>query len=214
MHRIETLDDIAVGLEALLIADPCLVAVRDAAHPVPLRRTKPGFESLASIIVSQQVSTASAAAIWARLNSVINPLTPENYIKAGEEAWRAGGLSRPKQKALLAVAQAVASGAVDLDGLCDLSAEDASSAMTAIKGVGPWTAEIYLLFAAGHPDIFPAGDVALQAAVAHAFSHEVRPNPKTLRLLSQDWAPWRGVAARLFWAYYAAIKGRDATPLL
>lgn len=214
MRRIDTLSDIEAGLEALVLADRRLADICGRSHAVPLRRSEPGFESLASIIVAQQVSTASAAAIWARLKQVIDPLTPEAYIAGGEEAWRFAGLSRPKQKTLLAVAQALAEGGLDLYGLCDLPAEEAIAALTAIKGIGPWTAEVYLLFAAGHPDVFPAGDVALQTAVGHAFAHETRPDAAALRKLAEDWAPWRGVAARLFWAYYAAIKGREAAPLL
>ena len=214
MRRIETLDDIEAGLEALLLADARLAAVRERAHAVPLRRTAPGFESLASIVVAQQVSVASAAAIWARFRQVVDPLTPENYIACGEEAWRAAGLSRPKQATLLAVSSALADGALDLHGLCDLPAQEAIDRLTAIKGIGPWTAEGYLLFAAGHPDVFPAGDVALQAAVGHAFAHAARPDAAALRALAEGWSPWRGVAARLFWSYYAAIKGREATPVL
>ncbi|MBJ6134867.1 DNA-3-methyladenine glycosylase 2 family protein [Ochrobactrum sp. Q0168] len=214
MQRIDTLDDIEAGLEALVLADMRLADIRSRAHAVPLRRSPPGFESLASIIVAQQVSTASAAAIWARLREAIDPLTPQAYIDGGEEAWRFAGLSRPKQRTLLAVSQALVDDGLDLHGLCDLPAEEAIEALTAIKGIGPWTAEVYLLFAAGHPDVFPAGDVALQAAVGHAFAHQMRPDAKALRLLAEDWAPWRGVAARLFWAYYAAIKGREAAPLL
>jgi len=214
MRRIDTLGDIEAGLESLVLADTRLADIRARSHAVPLRRSEPGFESLASIIVAQQVSTASAAAIWARLKQAIDPLTPEAYIAGGEEAWRFAGLSRPKQRTLLAVSQALAEGALDLHELCDLPAEEAIAAMTAIKGIGPWTAEVYLLFSAGHPDVFPAGDVALQTAVGHAFAHASRPDAAALRKLAEDWAPWRGVAARLFWAYYAAIKGREAAPLL
>lgn len=214
MLRIDTLDDIEAGLDALVLADARLVDIRSRSHAVPLRRSEPGFESLASIIVAQQVSTASAAAIWARFKQVINPMTPEAYIAGGEEAWRFAGLSRPKQKTLLALSEALSVGAIDLHGLCELPAEEAIKTLTSIKGIGPWTAEVYLLFAAGHPDVFPAGDVALQTAVGHAFAHETRPDAKVLRLLAEDWAPWRGVAARLFWSYYAAIKGREAAPVL
>ncbi|EEZ33523.1 HhH-GPD family protein [Brucella sp. 83/13] len=214
MRRIDTLSDIEAGLEALVLADRRLADIRNRSHAVPLRRSEPGFESLASIVVAQQVSTASAAAIWARLKQVINPLTPEAYIAGGEEAWRLAGLSRPKQRTLLALSEVLAGGALDLHGLCDLPAGEAIAKLTAIKGIGPWTAEVYLLFAAGHPDVFPAGDVALQTAVGHAFAHETRPDAAALRQLAENWAPWRGVAARLFWAYYAAIKGREAAPLL
>ncbi|MDH7793740.1 DNA-3-methyladenine glycosylase II [Ochrobactrum sp. AN78] len=214
MLRIDTLSDIEAGLEALVLVDARLVDIRSRSQQVPLRRSEPGFESLASIIVAQQVSTASAAAIWARFKQVVDPMTPEGYIAGGEEAWRFAGLSRPKQRTLFALSEALAEGAIDLHGLCELPAEEAIKTLTAIKGIGPWTAEVYLLFAAGHPDVFPAGDVALQTAVGHAFAHETRPDAAALRLLAEDWAPWRGVAARLFWAYYAAIKGREAAPLL
>jgi DNA-3-methyladenine glycosylase II len=214
MHRIDTLEDIEEGIGALVSADARLAPIRAAVAGIPLRRSAPGFESLASIIVAQQVSTASAAAIWGRLKVHVDPLTPENYLRQGEEAWRLAGLSRPKQAALAHVSRAVLDGKLDLLGLCDHPADEAIAAMTAIKGIGPWTAEVYLLFAAGHPDVFPAGDVALQAAVGHAFGHETRPDVKALRALAEIWSPWRGVAARLFWAYYAVIRGREATPLL
>ncbi|PYE88750.1 DNA-3-methyladenine glycosylase family protein [Phyllobacterium leguminum] len=214
MRRIDTLDDIEEGIRALVAGDERLHAIRAAVASVPLRRSEPGFESLASIIVAQQVSTASAAAIWGRLKAHIDPLTPENYLAAGEEAWRLSGLSRPKQATLAHVSQAVLAGKLDLLGLCDHPADEAITTMTAIKGIGPWTAEVYLLFSAGHPDVFPAGDVALQAAVGHAFGHEARPDAKNLRAFAEIWSPWRGVAARLFWAYYAVIRGREAAPLL
>ncbi|MFD1199621.1 DNA-3-methyladenine glycosylase family protein [Brucella gallinifaecis] len=214
MRRIDSLSDIEAGLEALVLADARLADIRSRSHALPLRRSPPGFESLASIIVAQQVSTASASAIWARFKQVIDPVTPEAYIAGGEEAWRFAGLSRPKQRTLSALSDALVDDAIDLHGLCHLPAEEAIRMLTTVKGIGPWTAEVYLLFAAGHPDVFPAGDVALQTAVGHAFGYETRPDAAALRQIAEDWAPWRGVAARLFWAYYAAIKGREAAPLL
>lgn len=213
MHRINTLEDIAAGLQWLMVADPRLEKVRDFAHPVPLRRSEPGFKSLASIAVGQQLSIASASAIWARLNAYIDPMTPENFMAAGEAVWQAAGLSRSKQVTLLALSAAISSNAVDLHALCDHSTEEALVQLTRLKGIGPWTAEVYLLFAEGHPDVFPAGDVALQSAVGHAFGYENRPGANELRVLAERWAPWRGVAARLFWAYYAAMKGRSAFPV-
>lgn len=208
---IETAADIAAALAALRRLDPRLEPVIDLAGPVPLRRQAPGFASLAEIIISQQVSKASADAIYRRLVGLIDPLEPEAVLAAGEDALRAAGLSRPKQKTMLAVAQAVAGG-LDLHHLCGLEAEDAMARMVALHGIGPWTAEIYLLFCAGHPDIFPARDVALQSAVASALGLEARPGEKALAGLAESWAPFRGTAARLFWAYYAAIKGRDGAP--
>lgn len=211
MRRITNLNDVNFGLDALCAIDPRLEAVRGMAGEVPLRLTEPGFASLASIIVSQQVSTASARAIFGRLSALVDPLTPQGLLCAGEEMFRAAGLSRPKQRTLVAVAQAAADG-LDLDGLCRLDAEQAMSAMIAIPGIGPWTAEVYLLFAAGHPDIFPARDVALQSAVGHALGIDPRPGEKALIRLAESWAPWRGVASRLFWAYYRQTRGRDGAP--
>lgn len=167
MQRIASLDDIAAGLDALCLLDPRLEKVRGMAGEVPLRLSEPGFGSLASIIVSQQVSRASADAIFGRLIRLVDPLTPEGILCAGEDIFREAGLSRPKQRGLIAIAQAVAGG-LDLHHLCSLDADEAIAAMTAVPGIGPWTAECYLLFAAGHPDVFPARDVALQTAVGHA----------------------------------------------
>ena len=205
MRRISTLGDVSDGLDALCAADSRLGAVRAVAGEVPLRLAEPGFASLASIVVSQQVSRASADAIFGRLTRLVDPLTPEAILAAGEDMFREVGLSRPKQRALLAVSQAVR------DGL-DLHACEAIRRMVAVPGIGPWTAEVYLLFSAGHPDIFPARDVALQSAVGHALGLEPRPGEKALAILAESWAPWRGVAARLFWAYYRETRGRDGAP--
>lgn len=213
MKSIETLHDIEEALTHLRRADPRLAEIIAQAGEVPLRRTEPGFASLASIIVSQQVSKQSAAAIWGRLAALVDPLEPAAYLAAGETAWREAGLSRPKQRALSAAAEAVIAGDLDLHHLCTLDEKHAIAAMTTIKGIGPWTAEVYLLFAAGHPDIFPAGDVALQTAVGEAFAFAQRPREAELRAIAESWAPWRGTAARLFWALYAARRARDAMPL-
>jgi len=210
VQRIASLDDIAAGLDALCLIDPRLEKVRGMAGEVPLRLSEPGFGSLASIIVSQQVSRASADAIFGRLTRLVD-LTPEGILGAGEDIFREAGLSRPKQRGLIAVAEAVAAG-LDLDHLCSLEAGEAIAAMTAVPGIGPWTAQCYLLFAAGHPDVFPARDVALQTAVGHALGIDPRPPEKTLIQLAESWSPWRGVASRLFWAYYRELKGRDAAP--
>jgi DNA-3-methyladenine glycosylase II len=211
MRRISSLADIAEALDALCIADPRLEGVRRLAGEVPLRRTEPGFASLVSIVVSQQVSRASADAIFGRLTRLADPLTPETLLAAGDALFREAGLSRPKQRALLSASRAVMDG-LDLSRLCGLEAEEAIGAMTAVAGIGRWTAEVYLLSAAGHPDIFPARDVALQTAVGHAFGIDPRPGEKPLAKIAESWAPHRGVASRLFWAYYRQIKGREGAP--
>jgi DNA-3-methyladenine glycosylase II len=211
MQRIVTLKDVYRGLEELCALDPRLGAVRAMAGEVPLRLSEPGFHSLASIIIAQQVSRASADAIFGRLVRLVDPLTPQAILAAGETVFRDAGLSRPKQRGLIAAAQAVADG-LDLNHLCSLRADEAMALLIAVPGIGPWTAQVYLLFAAGHPDIFPARDVALQTAVGHALGIDPRPAEKALIAIAESWSPWRGVAARLFWAYYRELKGREAAP--
>lgn len=205
---IECDEDVALHMTALLDKAPKLVPIAEIAGPVPLRRTSPGLSSLARIICGQQVSTSAAASIYARLESQLGSVTDALVIDAGFEGLRVAGLSTPKAKTLLAVAEAEQRAEIDLYGLCALPAERAIETMTAIKGIGPWTAEVYLLFAAGHPDIFPSGDLALQNAIQHAFRKRKRPDAKAVAALSRKWRPHRGVAARLFWAYYAATTGR------
>ena len=212
MHRIASFDDIVTGLDALCRIDPRLVRVRAAAGEVPLRLSAPGFASLASTIVSQQVSRASAEAIFGRLAQRLDPLTPDAILRADAAIFRQAGLSHGKQRTLLAAARAIGEG-LDLLDLCRLDAEVAIDLLTAVPGVGPWTAQCYLLFAAGHPDVFPAKDVALQTAVGHALGIQPRPRDRELARLAESWTPWRGVAARLFYAYYLGIRGREAAPM-
>lgn len=201
MRPIETETDIEAALEELAAADPRLVRVIEAAGSVPLRREPGGFTGLARVVTAQQISTIAAAAIWARLVAAVDPFTPDAFLAAGEAVYRSAGLSRPKVAILTGLAQACAEG-FDPDALHGVPVEEALAAMTALKGIGPWTAESYLLFCAGHPDVFPAGDLALQVAVQHGLRMRKRPDDKKLRKLAEKWRPWRGVAARLFWAYY------------
>lgn len=212
MRKITAMSDIDEGLDALCRIDHRLSDVRGAAGAVPLRLSEPGFFSLVSIIVSQQVSRASADAIFGRLTALVDPMTPEALLAAGEEAYRTAGLSRPKQRTLVALAEAMLRDGLDLHDLCALDAPEAIRRLTAVPGIGPWTAEVYLLFAAGHPDIFPARDVALQSAVGHALGLDERPDEKRLIAIAESWQPWRGVASRLFWAYYRQITGKEGAP--
>ncbi|MDQ0314666.1 DNA-3-methyladenine glycosylase family protein [Amorphus orientalis] len=205
--------DVARGLEALVALDGRLKEIRSVAGEVPLRLRAPGFEGLARIVVSQQLSVASAASIWARLAERLDPFGPDAVRAASDEELRAAGLSRPKVRTLRAVADAVGDG-LDLDHVCRLPAGDAHERLCAVKGIGPWTADIYLLFCAGHPDIFPVGDLALQNAVADGLGLPARPSTKELAAIAEAWSPWRGVAARLFWSYYRARReGREAVPV-
>jgi DNA-3-methyladenine glycosylase II len=205
--------DVEQGLSELLRLDPRLSAVAADAGPLPLRLREPGFAGLAHIIVSQMVSRASAEAIWRRMLPADGELTAESYVMLHDEAWREFGLSRAKATTLSGIANAVAAGHLDLTALSVLPPSEALQALTALKGVGPWTAEVYLMFCCGHADIFPSGDVALQNAVAAAFGLVQRPQAKALAAMAEAWSPWRSVAARLFWVYYAQKLGRGLVPV-
>jgi DNA-3-methyladenine glycosylase II len=214
MHRrIDTEADIAAGLAVLVTADPRLAEMAAVAGPLPLRRRPGGFAGIAGIVVSQQLSTASAGAIWGRLAAAYDPFTPQSLIKARADRLARLGLSRPKIRALKEIARAIAGGVLDFEALPDMPADDAHRALCAIHGIGPWTADIYLLFCLGHADAWPAGDLALQEAARLAFGLPARPSAKETGALAEPWRPWRGVAARLLWAYYRTVKQRDAIPV-
>lgn len=214
MKPIRNDEDIKQGLVQLVSLDARLQAIAEHAGDLPLRLQEPGFAGLARIIIGQQVSTASAAAIHARFVKHVSPVTPSAFLEAGEPIWIEIGLSRAKQTTLDGLAKALTSGALDLAEIPQLPANDAIANLTALKGIGPWTAEVYLLFSAGHPDIFPAGDLALQEALKLALNLENRPTEKETREIAAKWSPHRGIAARVFWAYYKAVKtGREGVPL-
>jgi DNA-3-methyladenine glycosylase II len=204
-RSIETEADIAEALSALLTADHRLVAVAEIAGALPLRRRSGGFEGLAHVVMGQQISIHATDSIWRRLYAAIDPFTPAQFLRASEEELRAAGLSGAKVRTLAGIAKACTEG-LSLEALHDLPAEEAIAALVALKGVGRWTAESYLLFCVGHPDVFPAGDIALQGAVHHGLRLKQRPDEKRLRKLAEKWSPWRGVAARLFWAHYRAMR--------
>ena len=200
--------------ERLRAKDPEIVeALIAIGGPPPLRRREPGFAGLAAIIVSQQVSTASANAIFGRLASRIVPLEAVRLAEAGDDDLRACGLSAPKIRALRSAARAVAEGGLDLAGLAALDAAEAHNALVSVKGIGPWTADIFLLFCLGHPDAFPAGDLALQEAVKLALGLKRRPDSARLERIAERWRPWRGVAARMLWAYYRGARQRSGMTL-
>jgi len=194
--------------------DPELIGkLVDTGGPPPLRRREPGFAGLAGIIVSQQVSVASARAIFGRLESRIAPLEAATLLAADDESLRGCGLSTPKLKALRALARAVAEDGLDLAGLADLDAADAHAQLIKVSGIGPWTADIFLLFCLGHPDAFPAGDLALQEAARLALGLKTRPDTRRLERIAERWRPWRAVAARMLWAFYAVAKRREGAPM-
>ncbi len=214
MKQIRSQREIDEGMAWLLKTDPRLQQVAEQVDEIPLRLQEPGFAGLSRIIVGQQVSTASAAAIWCRLEALITPFEPELFVQAGESIWREAGLSRPKQKSLIELSSVLISNQFYLEDIQELEAGSAVGKLTQIHGIGPWTSQVYLLFCTGHPDIFPEGDLALQIAVQDGLHLDKRPNPATLEKIAQKWSPWKGVAARLFWAYYGQIiKGKNALPV-
>lgn len=213
LQLIRTMDDIQAGITALIASDPRLKPVHRIAGLPPLRDRKTGFEGLAWTIVSQQLSVASANAIWTRALSAIQPFAPPALLAMPDDSLRAAGLSAPKIRTLRALSLAVVEGAVDFAILETAASEDAHAMLTQVKGIGPWTADIYLLFCLGHADAFPAGDLALQEAVRLALDLPVRPSASDLIEIAAAWQPRRGIAARLLWAYYGAMKGRAGAPL-
>ncbi|MBK8084020.1 MAG: DNA-3-methyladenine glycosylase 2 family protein [Devosia sp.] len=207
--RLDSAEALAAHLTALLGIAPRLAAVAERAGPFAVRTAEPGFAGLAQIICGQQLSTASAGAIWARFAALEGALDPLRYLGLSEDTVRATGFSRGKYLTLRGVAEAVAEGRLDFASLADRPAEAAIAELCRLKGVGPWTAEIYLMFSAAHPDIFPAGDLALQVGVQWAFGLDARPAIKDVRETASAWSPYRSTAALLFWRYYRAVRNRE-----
>ena len=212
--HIHSENDLDAALAALGAADPRFTALIAQTGRPPLRRRPGGFPGLIATVVSQQLSTASAAAIWGRLATAIDPLEPAFIIRARAARLARIGLSAPKIRALKEIARAVSKGQLALASLAELAAEEAHAALTAVHGIGPWTADIYLLSCLGHADAWPAGDLALQEAARLAFGLRARPDVKQMMKLAEPWRPWRAVAARVLWTYYRTVKGRDGAPVV
>ncbi|MBS8228536.1 DNA-3-methyladenine glycosylase 2 family protein [Vannielia litorea] len=176
----------------------------DACGEVPLRRRGDGFEALLSAIVSQQVSVASAAAIWARVEAA-GFADPAQVRAASEEELRAVGLSRPKVR----YARALAEAEIDYAALRDAPDEEVVAVLTEVPGIGRWTAEVYAIFSLGRADVFAPNDLALQEAARMLYHLPERPSEKALRAQAEAWSPWRAVAARLLWAYFRVAKQRE-----
>jgi len=208
-ERLDSAEALAVHLAALVALDPRLAAIAERAGDFDIRRSPGGFAGLARIVTGQQVSTQSADAIWGRFSQLEGALDPAGYLRLSEEAVRRAGQSGAKYRTIRAIAEAVVAGEFDFAPLPHLPAEEAIARLMKLKGIGPWTAEIYLMFSAGHPDIFPAGDVALQRAVGWAFDMDTSPQVKDLIALSKSWSPHRSTAALLFWRYYRAVRNKE-----
>jgi DNA-3-methyladenine glycosylase II len=170
--------------------------------PPPSRAVEPGFAGLLRIIMGQQLSVASARAIWDRLEGRLVEPTPARLLRLTDGDMAQIGLSRQKMRFARALAEAVKSKALDFDALAEMEDAQALAALIAIDGIGPWTAEVYLLFALGRPDVMPTGDLALLIAAQRLKRLDVRPRPRDLLELAEPWRPWRSIGARFLWHYY------------
>jgi DNA-3-methyladenine glycosylase II len=193
------------SLDALAAAEPRIAAALAlAGYPEP--RTSPrGYQTLLRAIVGQQVSVKAAASMWAKLTALVgDPPDPERLLEASDEALRSAGLSRQKASYARSLAEDVLSGRLDFDALPE-DDEEAIARLVHVKGIGRWTAEIYLLFAEGRRDIWPAGDLAVQIETGRILGIEGRPDEKTVRALAEPWRPHRGALAVFAWHYRRAI---------
>lgn len=207
---IECEADILKGIRSLRRKCEVMRKVHDATGLPPLRRREPGFEGLARIIVGQQLSVASANAIWLRCEAAIRPMRAEMIASLDDDALRAAGLSRPKIRTLRAISEAVLHQGLELEALTHVGDADVHAALTAVSGIGPWTADIFLLACLGRPDAFAAGDLALQIAAQYAFELDQRPTAQELLERAETWRPWRSVSARLLWSYYKVVKDESS----
>ncbi len=199
-------------MRSLAAADAQLAA-QVAAHGIPdLWLRPPGFPALALFILEQQVSLASAAAAYRRVRDRIGVMTPRGILATTAEELREDGVSRQKDRYLRALADAVTTGALDLDGLDVLDDDEVRRRLTALPGIGVWTADVYLLACLGRPDLWPVGDRALQVAAAEALGLEVVPTQAELEVIGERWRPHRATAARVLWHGYLARRGRVETP--
>src|SRR6201996_9428242 len=201
--------DLDDAIRALLKQDPRLQPVFAAAGMPALRRREPGFQGLAHIVCGQQLSTASAAAIWARLSAAFDPFDHDALRRARADRLGRLGLSAAKIKTLKSLARDIAAERVNLDALANEDADAAHGLLVSLHGIGPWTADVYLLFCLGHGDAWPAGDLAVQEAVKIGLGLKTRPTVKEMASLAEPWRPMRGAAAHLWWSYYRAVKKRQ-----
>ena len=201
---IHTDEDVAEGAAWLAERHPRLAHALEQTGPLPLRRRSGGFPAMLQAICGQQLSVASAAAVWKRLDES-QATDPVGFAKVDDDQLRACGLSWPK----IRYARALADADLDYEALTTMPEGDAIATLTAVKGIGVWTAEIYLKFAVGRADVFAAGDLALQEAAKVLYDLPARPTDKELREMAKDWSPWRSVAARILWAYYRVVKNRE-----
>src|SRR6266705_3990933 len=207
--HLNTQADLESAIHTLLAQDPRLKPIFQLAGMPALRRRDPGFAGLAAIVCGQQVSTASAAAIWARVSAAFDPFHHDALRRARADRLGRLGLSAAKIKTLKNLARELVAERLNLEALANEDADAAHNTLTALHGIGPWTADVYLLLCLGHGDAWPAGDLAVQEAVKIGLGLKMRPTSKQMAPLAEPWRPLRGAAAHLWWAYYRAIKKRE-----
>lgn len=196
------------ALATLAATDTDLAALLVSLGPPPLWGREPGFATLIHIILEQQVSLASARAAFDKLLAITDPLTPEHFLAVNDVTLRAIGFSRQKSGYARHLATAIIEGALDVDGMADQPDHVVRASLLALKGIGPWTADIYLLMALRRPDIWPTGDLALQVAMQQVKQLPQRPTPTQMGELGEPWRPWRAVAARLLWHHYLSRRSK------
>jgi DNA-3-methyladenine glycosylase II len=207
--HLHTQSDLEDAIDRLLKQDRRLKPILEIAGMPSLRRREPGFVGLAHIVCGQQLSTASAAAIWGRLTAAFDPFHHETLRSARADRLGRLGLSAAKIKTLKHIARELADERLNLDVLAEEDADAAHHTLTALPGIGPWTADVYLLFCLGHGDAWPAGDLAVQEAMKIGLGLKERPGEKQMAPLAEPWRPLRGAAAHLWWSYYRAVKKRE-----
>lgn len=213
IYRLDTQVDLDRAVRKLARRDPRLRPILALTGMPQLRRRPAGFSGLAAIVVGQQLSIASASAIWSRLEIAFDPFHHDALLRSRADRLARLGLSAAKIKTLKHIAQEIAEKRLDLDALADADVDEAHRILTSLHGVGPWTADIYLLFCLGHGDAWPAGDLAVQEAMRIGLDLASRPTAKEMNPLAEEWQPLRGVAAHLWWAYYKVARKRDGAPV-
>jgi DNA-3-methyladenine glycosylase II len=207
--HLETQSDLEEAVHTLVKRDPRLKPVLDIAGMPALRRREPGFAGLAHIVCGQQLSTASAAAIWGRLSAAFDPFDHEAVRRARTDRLGRLGLSAAKIKTLKHLAREIMAERLNLDVLAEEDADAAHHTLISLPGIGPWTADVYLLFCLGHGDAWPAGDLAVQEGIKIGLGLQARPTEKQMAPLAEPWRPLRGAAAHLWWSYYRVVKNRE-----
>ena len=208
MHKtIESEDDLKEGVEWLLLREPRFRRVTEVTGLPPLRRAEGGLPGLLRIITEQMISLQAADAIWRRIEKELAPLDPPAILRRRHTTLMKLGLSGAKSRTFRALAQAAHAGEFQVDSLHLHADDEIIASLVALPGIGPWTADIYVLSCLGRADAWPTGDLALQASAADLFGLERRPDARAMLALAQDWRPWRSVAARLLWAHYRSLKG-------